>query len=300
MRKPRSGFTDVCVVEATWDILAGFITTGPYWSPQEGNSCNVYFCFTAQQWFESLPHILCCCSSSGVANVFSDFAFCLHWWPLFLCFCWGQINITLCSFGQPSALLLLLYITLVSLLLALSLTVPLAGALPMLSWLPARALRYLGASSRWDGPATKGGLASQAPRHTQHNPQCAPWNKAISQAGRETAMEANQPAIVLWQLIGDKHKTDILLWKVTETETPCSAFPMIQPGKREAQRSVSLTLEKSFSEGVCELGVLEALNDFFFFFSLTQIRGYPLDNVVQHLHHFLLWYLARGLGLKLV
>lgn len=231
----------------------------------------------------------------------SDFTLCLHWWPLFFCFCWGQINITLCLFAQSSALLLLLHITLVSLLLALSLTVPLAGALPVLSWLPASALRYLGASSRWDSPATKGGLASQAPQLIHRNPQCAPWNKAISQAGRETAMEANQPAIALWQLIGDKHKTDTLLWKVTETETPCSAFPMTQPGKREAQQRVSFTLERSFSGEVCELGVLEALNDFFFFFfPHTQIPGYPLDNIVQHLHHFLLWYLARGLGLKLV
>lgn len=41
------------------------------------------FCFTAQQWLDSLPHILCCCNSSRVANRFCDFVLCLHQWLLF-------------------------------------------------------------------------------------------------------------------------------------------------------------------------------------------------------------------------
>lgn len=290
-RKPRPGSADVCVVEAAWTMLPGFITMGPYWSSQEGNSCNVSFCFTAQQWIESLPHILCCCNFSGVVNRFCDFALCLHQWPLFLCFCWRQINITLYSFGQPSVLThhpgeLITYF------IACCATVwsPLC-ALQTSSWVY---LKWLGIVSRWNGPAAKGVLGQDL--CLPPSPQCTTWNRAVGQAGRGTAIETNQPAITLWQLIGDEHETDILLWKVTETKLPCSAFPMTQPRKREAQQSVSLTVERAFSGRVCEPGVLEELSDLFF---PAQSQSYPLV-LVQHLHHFLLWYLARALGLKLI
>lgn len=261
VRKPGPGSADVCVVEATWAMLPGFITMGPYWSSQEGNSCNVSFCFSAQQWIESLPHILCCCNFSGVVNGFCDFALCLHQWPLFLCFCLGQINITLCSFGQPSAHLLTHH---PGELIACFIAHCATGRSPLyaLQTTSRIYLRCLGVVSRWDGPAAKGMLGQD--QCLPHSPHCTTWNRTVGHAGRGTAIETNQPAIALWQLIGDEHETDILLWKVTETKLPCSAFPMTQPRKREAQQSVSLTVERAFSGRVCEPGVLEALSDLFF------------------------------------
>lgn len=73
MRKLGPDITDVCVSEAAWAILPGFITTRSYWSSQEGNSCNVPFllCSTAIAWFTA--SYLFHCNSSRVANGFCDF-----------------------------------------------------------------------------------------------------------------------------------------------------------------------------------------------------------------------------------
>lgn len=174
-RKPRPGVPDVCVVEATWAVLPGFITTGPYWSSREGNSCNVSFCFTAQQWLDSPPHILCCCNSSRVANGFCDFVLCLHQWLLFASLLLLRaINTTLCSFGQTTACLLLSYAILESLALALFLTTPLVCVLLVPSWSPVGVLWYLGDGSRWNGGTAKGtaaqpGSAARPPRLSAHN-----------------------------------------------------------------------------------------------------------------------------------
>lgn len=75
--------------------------------------------------------------------------------------------------------------------------------------------------------------------------------------------------------------------------------PLTQSEKRGTQQSVSLTVERVFSGRVCELCVWETLSCLFFFPS-SQRSNYLLDNVAQHLHCFLLWYLARGFGLKLM
>lgn len=224
---------------------------------------------------------------------------CINGFCLFLCFCRGQLILLSAHLGN----LLLVSCSHTPTWWAYHLLYFSLHHWSVSSWCPPDC--QLGFWGIWEMAAgemvgqPKGLLVSQALRLCHHNTQHTTWNAAVSQAGKGIPIEAYQPAIALWQLIGEEHETDILLWKVTQTKIPCSYFPMTQPEKRETQQSVSLTVERVFSGRVCELCVWETLRYLFFFFS-AQSPDYPLDNVVQHLHDFLLWYLARELGLKLI
>lgn len=183
---------------------------------------------------------------------------CINGFCLFLCFCRKQlillsahlINLLLVSYSPaPSS-----WACVVSTLHHWSVS----------SWYPPDChlgfWGYLEDCSRWNGKAAKGTACQQL---TSHSPQHTMWNRAVSQAGKGIPIEANQPTITLWQLIGEKHGTDTQLWKVTQTKIPCSYFPMTQPEKRETQQSVSLTAERVFSGRVYELCVWETRRSLF-------------------------------------
>lgn len=188
MRKLGPGITDVCVSEATWAALPGFITTRSYWSSQEGNSCNVPFLLhsTAMAWFTA--SYLFHCNSSRVANGFCDFVLCLCQWLLFVSLLLLRaINITLCSFGQPTACILLSYPILLSLLLALFPIMSLLCVFPLPSWLPAGVLRCLGGGSRWSYHMgqPQALLISRVLQLACPSPRHAARNRAASGLGRE-------------------------------------------------------------------------------------------------------------------
>lgn len=268
MRKPGPGITDVCVSEATWAILPGFITTRSYWSSQEGNSCNVPFllCSTAMAWFTA--SYLFHCNSSRAANEFCEFVLCFCQWLLFVSLLLLRaINITLCSFGQPTACLLLSCPIPLSLLLALFLIMSLLCVFPLPSWLPAGMLRCLGGGSRWsDGAAT--GTCQLGSAAGQPQPSAYNMEQSCQQARKGIPTETHQPAITLWQLIGE-HETHILLWKVTQTKFPLFPFPHWHNLRKERHSSVSPSqLRESFQEGSVSSVFGETLSCLFFFSSL--------------------------------
>lgn len=300
MRKPGPGITDVCVSEAPWAILPEFITTRSYWSSQEGNSCNVPFLHhsTAMAWFTA--SYLFHSNSSRVANGFCDFVLCFCQWLLFVSLLLLRaINITLCSFGQPTACLLLSDPILLSLLLALFLIMSLLRVFPLLFWLPAGMLRCLGGGSRGSARAATGAACQLGSVAVLPQPSTCNRGQSCQQAGKGIPAETHQPAITLWQLIGE-HETHILLWKVTQTKFPLFPFPHWHNLRKERHSRVSPSqLRESFQEGSVS-SVFRKHWAVFLFCPSSQRPNYLLDNVVRHLHFFLLWYLARGFGLKLV
>lgn len=192
---------------------------------------------------------------------------CINGFCLFLCFCWQQLillsahlgNWLLVSYSHAPSwwVYCMLYFSL--------------HHWSVSSWCPPA--YQLGFWAIW-GTATgemvrqsKGMLVSQALQLAHQSPWRTMWKGAVSWAGKGIPIEANQPAIALWQLTGQQHETDILLWKITQTKIPCSYFPMTQPEKGETQQSVSLTVGRVFSGRVCELWALCLGNtDLFFLF----------------------------------
>lgn len=189
---------------------------------------------------------------------------CINGFCLFLCFCRKQlillsahlINLLLVSYSPaPSS-----WACVVSTLHHWSVS----------SWYPPDChlgfWGYLEDCIRWNGKAAKGTACQQL---TSHSPQHTMWNRAVSQAGKGIPIEANQPTITLWQLIGEKHGTDTQLWKVTQTKIPCSYFLWHNLRKERRSRVSPSQLRESFQEGSMS-SVFGKHGDLFLFFTCTK------------------------------
>lgn len=224
---------------------------------------------TAMAWFTA--SYLFHCNSSRVANGFCDFVLCFCQWLLFVSLLLLRaINITLHSFGQPTACLLLSYPTLLSLLLALFLVMSLLCVFPWLSWLPAGVLRCLGGGSRWSARAATGAAVSAG--------LCG-WPATTLDMQHGTELPAGWEGNTRWNTSASYHLVTIdrgtrdtyPALKGYSNKIPLvPVSPLTQSEKRETQQSVSLTVERVFSGRVCELCVWVTLSCLSFFSLFTK------------------------------